>query len=128
MPGPSEGGVVHRWPVGVDPNLITGHRSIVEHTCRLSAAEYLADGRGDNPRYIYKEKRGPWQFYVMSAGCKSSVKKFLPQCNDVYLCMYSYSNEYRSCLSSFESSRASLKESAIAHIFHGFTMTAAEND
>ena len=54
------------------PQSTLRHPSIVSHSIRLSCKEYLADGRMDNPEYIYTEDHGPWRYLVMPAGCSTS--------------------------------------------------------
>jgi len=76
--GPIEEGVIHRWPVDVDPNLLTGHPSITRHSDRLSCKDFVAGGRLADPTFVLKLDRGPWCFVVMAAGCCSKQDRQMP--------------------------------------------------
>ena len=66
--------MVHRWPVGVDPNILNGHKSIVAHSQRLSVKEYLSENRRGDGEYFYTEDHGPWRYWVMSAACSKESR------------------------------------------------------
>ena len=69
------------WPAALDPNLVNGHPSIARHTDRWHAASYFI-GRDASPDFlpptIYKEERGPYIYFVMSAFKSESSRSSPP--------------------------------------------------
>ena len=58
---------LHRVPVDVDPNLLTGHASIYRWTKRLAAKDFASAWRQDKS-YIQRIESPPYHYFVMSSG------------------------------------------------------------
>jgi hypothetical protein len=63
--------VLYDYPTALDPNLLYGHPSVARHTNRWHAAAYFYPGGGRTPLTLYKEQRGRFIYYVMSASRSS---------------------------------------------------------